>query len=153
METDGGWVSISECPRLYNRSEKWVSVQIKKFGMTTETHGNQKRVRLVDMVAHHGEPGGAATVPPNGTPTAMAQIVAADVAPKEAIDDALLQQEILFLRERISSLEADCAERREREDRLQGVIDRMTLALPKPEEQKLEEQNGVARLFAWLGGR
>ena len=48
MKTDGGWVSISECARLYGRHRKWVYDQIKRYGIETHKEGNRTRLRLVD---------------------------------------------------------------------------------------------------------
>ena len=47
-----------------------------------------------------------------------------------------MRQENRFLHERVGELETDREERRRREERLQGIIDRQALALPKPGEER-----------------
>ena len=63
METDGGWISISEASRLYGKSRKWVSNQISAYGIETQKDGNRTRLRLTDLIAHRGEPQGNGTTP------------------------------------------------------------------------------------------
>ena len=67
------------------------------------------------------------------------------VAPEVAPETELLEQENQFLRRRIEELEVDREERKQREERLQGIIERQTLALPSPERRGL-----VARFFQWV---
>ena len=128
MKTDGGWVSISEAARLYGKSRKWVSNQISTYDIETQKEGNQTRFRLVDLVAHRGEPEGNGT-PPTASPTEQSQ----KVAPEVTVETELIKQENGFLRRRVEELEADRAER----SRLQGIIERQTLALPSPERRLL----------------
>ena len=132
MKTDGGWVSISEAARLYGKSRKWVSNQISAYGIETRKEGNQTRFRLTDLIAQKGEPPGNGTAPTE-SPSEKSQ----KVAPEVSQETELLKQENQFLRDRIGELEADREERRRREERLQGIIDRQALALPKPEEKGL----------------
>ena len=131
-QTDGGWISVSQAARLYGKSRKWVSNQISAYGIETQKHGNQTRFRLTDLIAQKGEPDGNGTTP-GETPGKKSQ----KVAPEITQETELLKQENQFLRDRIGELEADREERRRREERLQGIIDRQTLALPKPEEKGL----------------
>ena len=61
MKTDGGWISVSECARLYGKFRKWVYDQIERYQIETQKEGNRTRLRLVDLIAHREEP-------PNGAP-------------------------------------------------------------------------------------
>ena len=128
------WVSISECARLYSRDRKWVYNRIKKYNIGTEMEadGNRRRLQLVDFIAHCGEP------PSNGTPDGTDQHTqpAQDSTPDTATEMALLRQENAFLARRVQELEGDRDERKMREERLAGIIERQTLALPKPARQR-----------------
>ena len=139
MKTDGGWVSISEAARLYGKSRKWVSNQIEACGIETQKHGNQTRLRLVDLIAHRGEPQGNGTTP-TATPTQKSQ----KVAPEVTLETELLKQENGFLHRRVEDLETDRADWKAERSKLQGIIERQTLALPSPERRGL-----VARLVDW----
>ena len=132
MKTDGGWVSISEASRLYGKSRKWVSNQISAYDIETQKQGNQTRFRLVDLIAHRGEPEGNGT-----TPTASHTEQSQKVAPEVTVETELIKQENGFLRRRVEELEADRADWKTERSRLQGIIERQTLALPKPEEKGL----------------
>ena len=132
MKTDGGWISISEAARLYGKSRKWVSNQVSAYGIETRKHGNQTRFRLTDLIAQKGEPPGNGTAP-IGTPCEKSQ----KVAPEVSQETELLKQENRFLRERLDALEAREARWDEERTRLVGIIERQTLALPKPEEKGL----------------
>ena len=132
MKTDGGWVSISEAARLYGKSRKWVSNQISVYDIETRKEGNQTRFRLVDLIAQRGEPEENGTAP-TGTPAGQSQ----KVAPEGTVEAELLKQENRFLRERIDALEAREARWDSERERLVGIIERQTLALPKPEEKGL----------------
>ena len=134
METDGGWISISEASRLYQKDRKWVSNQISAYDLETRKVGNQKQLRLTDLIQHRGEPDGNGTAR-TGTPTEKSQ----KVAPTPTHETELLRQENEFLRRRIDELEADQVERKEREAWL-----RQTLALPAP-----ERRGWVVRLVDW----
>ena len=123
METDGGWISISEASRLYGKDRKWVSNQINAYNLETRKRGNQKQLRLTDLIQHRGEPLGNGTSP-NGNPTQKSETVSDEVSPKSAE----LETEIRYLKERVVFLEADIAERKEREAWLRGQV-----ALPAPE--------------------
>ena len=127
------WVSISECARLYGRDRKWVYNRVKKYNISTETaqDSNQRRLQLVDFIAHCGEPAN------NGTPDGTGQH-SETAQDSTATEIALLRQENAFLTKRVTELEVDKDERKVREERLQGIIERQTLALPKP------------RLMGWL---
>lgn len=131
MKTNGGWINISQAARLYDKDRKWVSNQLQRYNIETRKEGNQTQFRLTDLIQHRGEPPGNGTSP-TATPPEKSQKVAPEVTP----ETELLKQENQFLRERISELEADREERRRREERFQNTIDRQTLALPKPREEK-----------------
>lgn len=122
METDGGWISISQASRLYQKDRKWVSNQINAYNLETRKVGNQKQLRLTDLIQHRGEPPGNGTSP-NGSPARKSETVSDEVSPKSAE----LQTEIRYLKERVAFLEADIAERKERETWLRGQV-----ALPAP---------------------
>ena len=151
MKTDGGWISVSEAAGLYDKSRKWVYDQIKRYGIETHKEGNRTRFRLVDLIQHRGEP-------PNGAPaltvthTEESQKITPELTREPTPEREMLRQENQFLQKRIEELEADRSERQAREarwdderSRLQGIIDRQTLALPSPERRGL-----VARLSDWL---
>ena len=147
MKTDGGWVSISEAARLYGKSRKWVSNQVSAYDIETQKHGNQTRFRLVDLVAQRGEPEGNGTRPTE-SPTEQSQ----KVAPEVTGETELLKQENQFLKDKIVELETDRSERQAREARwederarLEGIIERQTYALPKP-----EEPGALSRFVQWL---
>ena len=125
METDGGWISISQASRLYQKDRKWVSNQINAYDLETRKVGNQKQLRLTDLIQHRGEPPGNGTSP-NGSPTQKSETVPDEVSPKSAE----LETEIRYLKERVAFLEADIAERKERETWLRGQV-----ALPAPQRQ------------------
>ena len=133
METDGGWISISQASRLYKKDRKWVSNQINAYDLETRKVGNQKQLRLVDLIQHRGEPPGNGTSP-NGSPTQKSETVTDEVSPKSAE----LETEIRYLKERITFLEADIAERKERETWLRGQV-----ALPAP-----QRRDWLSRLFS-----
>ena len=143
MKTDGGWVSISECARLYGKHRKWIYDQIERYGIETHKDGNRTRLRLVDLIAHRGEPEGNGT-PPTASHTEQSQ----KVAPEVTVETELIKQENGFLRRRVEELEADRADWKTERSRLQGIIERQTLALPAP-----ERRGWVARLSEWLTAR
>ena len=142
MKTDGGWVSISEAARLYGKSRKWVSNQISACGIETQKQGNQTRFRLVDLIAHRGEPQGDGT-PPTASHTEQSQKVAPEVAQNLTLETELLKQENGFLRRRVEELEVDKTDWKTERSKLQGIIERQ-LALPRP------ERGLFARLSDWL---
>ena len=134
METDGGWISISEASRLYQKDRKWVSNQISAYDLETRKRGNQKQLRLTDLISHRGEPDGNGTSH-NGSPAQKSETV------PDAVSHEIprFETEIRYLKERVAFLEADIAERKEREAWLRGQV-----ALPAP------ERNGwTARLRDW----
>ena len=140
MKTDGGWVSISEASRLYGKSRKWVSNQISAYDIETQKQGNQTRFRLVDLIAHRGEPEGNGT-PPTASHTEQSQ----KVAPEVTVETELIKQENGFLRRRVEELEADRADWKAERSKLQGIIERQTLALPSPDRRGL-----IARVVQWV---
>jgi hypothetical protein len=142
MKTDGGWVSISEAARLYGKSRKWVSNQISTYDIETQKEGNQTRFRLVDLIAHRGEPQGDGTTP-TASPTQKSQKVAPEVAQNLNLETELLKQENVFLRRRIEELEVDRADWKTERSKLQSIIERQ-LALPSP-----ERRGWFARLVDW----
>ena len=129
MKTDGGWVSISEASRLYGKSRKWVSNQISAYDIETQKEGNQTRFRLVDLIAHRGEPEGNGTRPTE-SPTEQSQ----KVAPEVTVETELIKQENVFLRRRVEELEADRADWKTERSKLQSIIERQTIALPPAEK-------------------
>ena len=135
MKTDGGWISISEASRLYGKDRKWVSNQINAYDLETRKRGNQKQLRLTDLIsAPLGEPQGNGTSP-NGNPTQKSETVPAAVSH----EIPQFETEIRYLKERVAFLESDIAERKEREAWLRGQV-----ALPAP-----ERRGWVARLVGW----
>ena len=132
MQTDGGWVSISEASRLYGRHRKWVSDQIERYNIETRKQGNQKQLRLTDLIAHRGEPQGDVTAR-NANHTENPQIIA-DASAQEA---QLLRQENQMLRERVEEM-------KQRQAWLEGLVDRYTAQLPAP-----ERRGWAARLRTW----
>ena len=146
MKTDGGWVSISEASRLYGRHRKWVSDQIERYNIETRKRGNQKQLRLTELIRHRGEPQGDATAS-NENHTENPQII----APSLPYETALLKQECHFLREQVEELKADRTKWETREARwdaerarLEGIIERQTAVLPAP-----ERSGWFARLVGW----
>lgn len=131
--TDGGWHSMAEVARLYGKSWKWVQNQVKRYNIGTEKRGNQRVLRLVDFIAQMGEPPVNGTGAADGSHTDQSETVTAE----SQIETALLKQENTFLRRRIEDLEADRADWKAERSKLQGIIERQTLALPKPEEKGL----------------
>ena len=125
METDGGWISISQASRLYRKDRKWVSNQINAYDLETRKVGNQKQLRLIDLIQHRGEPPSNGTSP-NGSPTQKSETVPDEVSH----EIPQLETEIRYLKERVAFLEADIAERKERETWLRGQV-----ALPAPRQQ------------------
>ena len=147
MKTDGGWINISECARLYGKDRKWVYDQIKKYQIETRKENNRKWLRLVDIIAHRGEP-------PNGAPTHGENHTknSHKITPDPTPETELLKQENQFLQKRINALEVDQRERQAREAdwqveraRLQGIIERQTYALPKPDDRGV-----LARFVQWF---
>ena len=132
MQTDGGWVSISEASRLYGRHRKWVSDQIERYNIEIRKVGNQKQLRLTDLISHRGEPQGDVTTR-NANHTENPQIIA-DASAQEA---QLLRQENQFLRERVEEM-------KQRQAWLEGLVDRYTAQLPAP-----ERVGWFVRLVGW----
>ena len=157
MNTDGGWISISEAAQIYGKSRKWVYDQIKRYQIGTEKTENRTRLRLVDLIAHRGEPQNGA--PSNSaTHTEKAQKITPELTlhtHDSTPETELLKQENQFLHHRIEELEADKAERQAREahwiderTRLQGIIERQTHALQKPQSEGV-----FSRFVQWVQGR
>ena len=140
MKTDGGWINVSECARLYGKDRKWVYDQIKRYEIETRKENNRKILRLVDLVAQRGEPEG------NGTgDTASHTGQSQKVAPEVTVETELIKQENGFLRRRVEELEADRADWKAERSKLQGIIERQTLALPSPDRRGL-----IARVVQWV---
>ena len=149
------WINISQCARMYGRSRKWVDNRVKKHNISTEksVDGQEKRFQLVDFISHCGEPQN------NGTPTGTAQHngseqdstvkngekeqVGTPASAGDSTEMALLKQENAFLKQRIAQLEVLDAER----IRLLSIIERQTLALPKPNQRGI-----VQRVMGWWQG-
>ena len=119
MKTDGGWINISECARLYGKDRKWVYDQIKRYEIETRKENNRKWLRLVDLIQHRGEPpSGAPTHTENHTEDSQKITPAlTPTADKTIGETELLKQENKFLQDRIVELEADRSERQAREAR------------------------------------
>ena len=104
----------------------------------------------MDLIAHRGELQNGA--PDNsGTPGVQVQKITPDLTP----EFETLWQENGLLRRRIEELEADREDWKGRErdwqaerSRLQGIIERQTYALPKPQSEGV-----FARLVQWVQGR
>lgn len=156
MKTDGGWVSISECARLYGRHRKWVYDQIDRYNLETRKEGNRTRLRLVDLIQHRGEPQAGAPAHTANHNEQSQKITPENTPPADATTAAeLLKQENQFLRDRINALETDQVERQAREARwederarLEGIIERQTYALPKPQSEGV-----LSRFVQWLTAR
>ena len=103
-------------------------------------HGNagiRNSYDLTDLIQHRGEPDGNGTAP-NESPAQKSETV------PDAVSHEIprFETEIRYLKERVVFLEADIAERKEREAWLRGQV-----ALPAP------ERNGwSARLRDWWQG-
>ena len=141
--TDGGWQSMAEVARLYDKSWKWVQNQVKKHNISTEKRGNQRVLRLVDFIAQMGEPPTSGTNESDGSHNDQAETVTSD----SQVEAALLKQENQFLRRRIEELEADRSDWKAERSKLQGIIERQTLALPKPNQRGI-----VQRVMGWWQG-
>ena len=147
MQTEGGWINISEAARLYGKDRKWVYDQIEQYGLGTKKVGNRRLVQLVDLIAQRGEPQQGA--PQTGeTHTNHSQKITPDPTP----ETELIKQENQFLHQRIDELKADQAQRQARETqweseraRLQGIIERQTYALPKPQSEGV-----FSRFIQWV---
>ena len=141
--SDGGWQSMAEVARLYGKSWKWVQNQVKKHNISTEKRGNQRVLRLVDFIAHMGEP------PTNGTNESDVSYngQSETLTTDEQLGTAWLNQENEFLRKHIEELAADKADWKVERSKLQGIIERQTYALPKP------QSDGVFHRFVqWVQG-
>ena len=138
MKTDGGWVSISECARLYGKHRKWVYDQIDRYNLETWKDGNRTRLRLVDIVAQRGEPqAGAPTHTANHSELSQKNTPENTTAADAMTAAALLKQENQFLRQRVEEL-------KQRQVWLEGLVDRYTAQLPAP-----ERVGWFARLVGW----
>ena len=140
---DGGWHSMAEVARLYDKSWKWVQNQVKKHNISTEKRGNQRVLRLVDFIAQMGEPPTSGTNESDGSHNDQAETVTSD----SQVEAALLQQENQFLRRRIGELETDRSDWKAERSKLQGIIERQTYALPQP-----SDRGALARLVQWVQG-
>ena len=141
---DGGWHSMAEVARLYDKSWKWVQNQVKKHNISTEKRGNQRVLRLVDFIAHMGEP------PTNGTNESDVSYngQSETITTDSQIEAALLKQENQFLRRRIEEMETDRSDWKAERSKLQGIIERQTYALPKPQSEGV-----FTRFVQWVQGR
>ena len=149
------WVNISQCARMYERSRKWVDNRIKKHNISTEkaADSTEKRFQLVDFISHCGEPeNNGTTAPHNGSEQSSTvqngekeQVrTPSSAGDSTAMETALLKQENAFLKQRIAQLEVLDAER----VRLLSIIERQTLALPKPNQRGI-----VQRVMGWWQGQ
>ena len=127
---DGGWHSMAEVARLYDKSWKWVQNQVKKHNISTEKRGNQRVLRLVDFIAQIGEPPTSGTNEADGSHNDQSETITTD----SQIEAALLKQENQFLRRRIEEMETDRSDWKAERSKLQGIIERQTYALPKPKD-------------------
>ena len=141
---DGGWHSMAEVARLYDKSWKWVQNQVKKHNISTEKRGNQRVLRLVDFIAQMGETPTNGTNEADGSHNDQSETITTD----SQIEAALLKQENQFLRRRIEEMETDRSDWKAERSKLQGIIERQTYALPKP-----QSEGGFARFVQWVQGR
>ena len=141
---DGGWHSMAEVARLYDKSWKWVQNQVKKHNISTEKRGNQRVLRLVDFIAQMGE------TPTNGTNESDVSYngQSETITTDSQIEAALLKQENQFLRRRIEEMETDRSDWKAERSKLQGIIERQTYALPKPQSEGV-----FTRFVQWVQGR
>ena len=142
MKTDGGWINVSECARLYGKDRKWVYDQIKRYEIETRKENNRKILRLVDLIQHRGEPQNGAPAH-NETHIEESQKITPELTREPTPEREMLRQENQFLQKRIEELEADRSERQAREARwdderarLEGIIERQTYALPPASSEK-----------------
>ena len=141
---DGGWHSMAEVARLYDKSWKWVQNQVKKHNISTEKRGNQRVLRLVDFIAQMGETPTNGTNEADGSHNDQSETITTD----SQIEAALLKQENQFLRRRIEEMEADRSDWKAERAKLQGIIERQTYALPKPQSEGV-----FTRFVQWVQGR
>ena len=141
---DGGWHSMAEVARLYGKSWKWAQNQVKRHNIGTEKRGNQRVLRLVDFIAQMGEPSTNSTNESDVSHNDQSETITTDTQ----IESALLKQESQFLRRRIEELETDRTDWKAEKSKLQGIIERQTYALPKP-----QVEGRFARLVQWVQGR
>ena len=141
---DGGWHSMAEVARLYDKSWKWVQNQVKKHNISTEKRGNQRVLRLVDFIAQMGETPTNGTNEADGSHNDQSETITTD----SQIEAALLKQENQFLRRRIEELETDKADWKVERSRLQSIIERHTYALPQASDRGV-----LARLVQWVQER
>ena len=126
----GGWLSISEVARLYGKSWKWAQNQVKRHNISTEKRDRQRVLRVVDFIAHLGEPPSSGITESHGSHSEEAEII----TPEAQIETALLKQENQFLRWRIEELKADREDWKAERSKLQSIIERQTMALPPAEK-------------------
>lgn len=111
----------------------------------------------MDLIAQRGEPQNGA--PDNSaTRTEHSQKITSELTPHahdSTPETEMMKQENQFLHRRIEELETDRAERQAREahwnderTRLQGIIERQTYALPKPQWEGV-----FYRFVQWAQGR
>ena len=135
---------MADVARLYGKSWKWVQNQVKKHNISTEKRGNQRVLRLVDFIAHMGEPPTNGKNEADGSHNDQSETLTTD----EQLGTALLKQENEFLRKLIEELEADKADWKAERSKLQGIIERQTYALPKPQAEGV-----FTRFVQWVQGR
>lgn len=140
----GGWHSMADVARMYGRSWKWVQNQVKQHNISTQKRKNQRVLQLADFIGKIGEP------PINGTNGADSSQsdLSETVTAESQVETALLKQENQFLRRRVAELEGDRTDWKAERERLQGIIERQTLALPPP-----RAESGVRRLIHWVHDR
>ena len=141
---DSGWHSMAEVARLYDKSWKWVQNQVKKHNISTEKRGNQRVLRLVDFIAQMGETPTNGTNEADGSHNDQSETITTD----SQIEAALLKQENQFLRRRIEEMETDRSDWKAERSKLQGIIERQTYALPKPQSEGV-----FTRFVQWVQGR
>ena len=132
-------VNISECARLYGKDRRWVYNRIKRHGISTENGGGNtgRRLKLQEFIAHCGEP-------LHTNDTQQHNQSAQDDTPSSTTEIAVLRREIQYLRRGIEELRAFLAVQQQREEWLQGIIDRQLPALHKPDDRGVKE-----RFFDW----
>ena len=142
---DGGWHSMAEVARLYGKSWKWVQNQVKEHNISTEKRRNQRVLQLVDFIGQMGEPPTNGTNESDGSHNDQSETVTTD----SQVETALLKQENQFLRERIAQLETQSNIQNTERERLLGIIERQTLALPQP----FENRGVFERFTQWVNSR
>ena len=143
MNSDSGWINVTDTALLYGRNRSWVRRRIKRFNIATRRHKRDRLLRIEDFIRHVGEPPTPQMTEDSKPETDITEDskpqtdTADDSQPeadmKEPSDTAttiqqqnkLLKQENGFLRDRITDMNADRTERQRREERLVAQLEVM----------------------------